>query len=188
MNKPITDFLRLRREIRVQQQLVNVLGDTLTMLLRAARKLDAGTQFDQARATGYRARHAAVDVRWRTALEQRRELGQDLLALAPEVDAVTTLEQRLDLLNVNVADRAEIRPGASLVLIIAGHCLEDSAARRRDEYADGPLFNSVHLEIVITMSSTAEGRAATDKIMADLFGNLGVKPKLQLVATSPTIH
>lgn len=90
---------------------------------------------------------------------------------------------------MNVADRAEIRPGPGLVLIIAGHCLEDSAARRGEQYCSGPLFDSVHLEIVITMASTAEGRAATDKIMADLFDNLGVKPKLQLVsATSPTIH
>ena len=190
MNKKsiITSFLLLRREIRLLQQLIDVRGDTMTTLLRAARHLEAGTPFDQVRAAGYRARHEGIEPHWRAQLERRRVLGRELLEMAPAFDAATTLEQRLDLLNVNVADRADIRPGAGLVLIIAGHCLEDSAARRRDEYSDGPLFNSVHLEIVITMASTAVGRAATDKIMTDLFGTLGVKPKLQLVPTSPTIH
>jgi hypothetical protein len=186
MNKKsiVSSFLRLRREIRLWQDLIDVRGDTMTTLLRAARRLEAGTPFDQARATVYRARHEGIKPHWSAQLERRRELGRELLDMAPKIDAATTLEQRLDLLNVNVADRAEIRPGAGMVLIIAGHCLEDSAAHRRDEGANGPLFNSVHLEIVITMSSTAKGRAAADKIMTDLFGNLGVKPKLQLVATT----
>lgn len=36
------------------------------------------------------------------------------------------------------------------------------------------------------MADTREGRAVADKIMADLFGNLGVKPKLQLAGATTT--
>lgn len=71
----------------------------------------------------------------------------------------------------------------------ASHVLEDSAERRRHEFNDGPLFNAVHLEIVIQMSSTIEGQAAADKEMVDTFGAqayrmFGQRPALQLVTAS----
>lgn len=72
--------------------------------------------------------------------------------MAPDFDAATAPTQRLELLNANVVDHAHIRPGAGLVMILTGHCLEDSAARRREEFNDGPLFNRVHLEIAINIA------------------------------------
>lgn len=187
----IMAFIYLRRSIRQRQAILDGAMATRTTLLRLAKKLDAGSPFDQARAATYRARNAGMDPLWHAELEHRRELGRELLAMAPQFDTATTFEQRLDLLNVNVADRADIRPGAGLVLIVAGHCLEDSAARRCEEYHDGPLFNSVHLEIVITMASTTAGRAAADKVIVDVFGAqasrlFGRRPQLQLVATTTT--
>lgn len=179
-------FIYLRRSIRQRQAILNQATATRTTLLRLARKLDAGSPFDQARAATYRARHAAMDPLWHAELDHRRELGRELLAMAPQFDAATTFEQRLELLNVNVADRADIRPGAGLSLLIAGHYAEDSAARRGEHHQSGALFKSVQLEIIVTLTSTAEGRAAADKVMVDLFGQLGVKPTLQLVSASTT--
>lgn len=71
----ISSFLRLRREIRLLQELINVRGDTMTTLLRAARHLEAGTSFDKARVAGCRARHEGIQPHWRAQLERRRELG-----------------------------------------------------------------------------------------------------------------
>jgi hypothetical protein len=185
----IAQFLRLRRSIRQHQALLDRARATRAMLLRQAKVLDAGSPFDRARAATYRARHDNINPFWNEAIERRRALGRELLAMAADFDAATSPAQRLDLLSVNMADRADIAPGAGLVMIVAGYCREDSVVRRREEFNDGPLFNSVHLEIVITMASSAEGRAATDKILADLFGPpafhmLDQKPKLQLVSTN----
>lgn len=186
----VTQFLRLRRSIREHQALLHRASATKAMLLRQAKVLDEGSPFDRARAATHRARHENINPFWHAGIERRRALGRQLLDLAPAFDAATTFEQRLDLLNVNVVDRADITPGAGLVMIVAGYCREDSVARRREEFNDGPLFNSVHLEIVITMASTAESRAAVDKIMVDVFGAraytmFGQKPDLQLVASAP---
>jgi hypothetical protein len=179
-------FIYLRRSIRQRQAILNRATATRTTLLRLARKLDAGSPFDQARAAIYRARHAAMDTLWHAELHHRRELGRELLAMAPQFDAATNFEQRLELLNVNVADRADIRPGAGLSLLIAGHYVEDSAARRGEHHQSGTLYAAVQLEIIVTLTSTPEGRAAADKVMVDLFGQLGVKPTLQLVSASTT--
>ncbi|MRW85374.1 hypothetical protein GJ698_14910 [Pseudoduganella sp. FT26W] len=186
----VTQFLRLRRSIRQHQVLLDRASATRAMLLRQAKVLDAGSPFDRARAATYRARHENINPFWHAGIERRRALGRQLLDLAPAFDAATTFEQRLDLLNVNVADRADITPGAGLVMIVAGYCREDSAARRREEFNDGALFNSAHLEIVITMADSATGRAATEKVLVDVFGPaafhmLDEKPKLHLVSTTP---
>lgn len=185
----IKAFIYLRRSIRQRHAIIDDAVATRTSLLRMARKLDAGSAFDQALAATCRARHAALSPEFEDLLEWRRQLGRELLTMAPQFDAATTFEQRLDLLNVNAADRAGIDAGAGLMMIMAGHCLEDSAARRGEHHHSGPLFDSVLLNIILAMSSTAESRAATDKVMVDVFGArayslFGQKPDLQLVSTT----
>lgn len=190
-HKIIIAFLRLRREIRRHRELSARIWRTVRAARREAIVLEKGSVFEQARAKTISARADDLDAVWHSDNKRLRELGKKVLQLAPAFDVVTTFEQRLDLLNVNVADRAGIDQGAGLVMLVAGHCLEDSAARRREEYNDGALFSSMHLEIIIAMSSTAEGRAATDKAMVDVFGAkayhlFGQRPKLELINTTPT--
>ena len=60
----IKAFIYLRRSIRQRQLMLDQATATRAILLRLARKLDAGTEFDKARATIYRARHAAIDALW----------------------------------------------------------------------------------------------------------------------------
>ncbi|MFS2007936.1 hypothetical protein ACEN9F_30450 [Duganella sp. CT11-25] len=189
-HKIILAFLRLRREIRSRQQLNTQIYWTVRRARRDVGLLKKGTVFEQARATTIAARADALDQVWHADNLYIRQLGRKLLAMAPAFDVVTTFEQRLDLLNVNVADRAAIEHGAGLVMIIAGHCLEDSAARRGEHHHSGTLFDAVQLEIIIQMSSTAEGRAAADKVMVDVFGArayslFGQKPDLQLITSAP---
>lgn len=191
-HKIIITFLRLRREIRRHQEL----DVRVYWAVRRARRdvvlLKKGTVFEQARAKTIAARASTLDEIWHNGNLHNRELGRKLLAMAPAFDVVTTFEQRLDLLNVNVVDRARIDGGAGLVELVAGYFVEDSAARRGENRTSGALFSALEFELISWMTSTAEGLAATDKALLDTFGAmanslLGKHPKLQLVgAPSPS--
>ncbi len=186
----VVSFLRLRRKLRDCQGVLQGLDIAINNARRAAVRLEAGTPFDQARATRFRQRLDELEVLRRQGLDQRSELGRALLELAPDFDLATTPLERFELLNINVADRADIGERNGLVILVAGYVLEDSAERRRQEFNDGPLFNAVHLLIILKMSATAAGRAATDKIFTEVFGEEMFQPpapkkaKLTLVSTS----
>ncbi len=185
----VVSFLRLRRKLRDCQGTLQGLDIAINNARRAAVRLEAGTPFDQARAARLRSLLEELDVLWQQGLDQRSELGRALLELAPDFDLATTPVERFELLNINVADRAGIGERNGLVMLVAGYVLEDSAERRRQEFNDGALFNAVHLEIIIQMSSTIEGQAATNKAMVDTFGAqayrmFGQRPSLQLVTAS----
>ena len=85
--------------------------------------------------------------------------GQLLSDLAPMIDAGTTLAQRCEILNVNTADRACLTEADGLHMIVFAHGLEDSAARRRRDWNDGPLFQASHQVFIDFMLRTREGRA-----------------------------
>lgn len=191
MSKIINDFLRLRREIRRHQELNMRIYWAVRRARREVTILKKGTVFEQARAKTITTRADTLDEVWHNGNLRTRELGQQLLAMAPEFDAATAFEQRLDLINVNVADRAAIDPGAGLVILVAGHCVEDSAERRGEHHQSGVMYSTVQLEIIVWLSSTAEGRAAgesalTKRFRSQTFHMLDLKPKLQLVSASTT--
>ncbi|SFM64436.1 hypothetical protein [Rugamonas rubra] len=172
----VVSFLRLRRKLRDIGGVLHGLSTSIRCARRAAVRLEAGTPFDQARAVRFRRLLEEMDVLWQQGLDQRSELGSALLELAPDFDLATTPGERFELLNINVADRADIGERNGLVMLVAGYVLEDSAERRRQEFNDGPLFNAVHLLIVLKMSATAAGRAATDKIFTEVFGEDAFQP------------
>lgn len=186
----VVSFLRLRRKLRDSQGTLQGLDIAINNARRAAVRLEAGTPFDQARAARFRRRLEELEVLRQQGLDQRNEHGRALLELAPDLDRSTTPLERFELLNINVADRADIGERNGLVMLVAGYVLEDSAERRRQEFNDGPLFNAVHLLIVLKMSETAAGRAATDRIFTEVFGEHVLQPpapkkaKLTLVSTS----
>ena len=107
--------------------------------------------------------------------EALRLTGRDLIDLAPQVDAMTTMTDRLDLLNCNSADRADLpEPDIGLVQLIGVYCVEDSAEHRNDEWNDRPLHAAVNAEVQHVMFDTPEGRAASDKLFAGLFAPGGM--------------
>lgn len=135
----------------------------------------------------------------------QRGLGQALIGMAPEFDAATTFEQRCDLLNVNVADRAQLPANCGLIHMASVYRLEDSATNRSSNRF-GPLFAAIQEHMEHVMFTTPAGQAAMDKMWekltepGGLFQGLPIydkaddgsmvrrPPKLALVATTPTIQ
>ncbi|AXE96117.1 hypothetical protein CUJ90_28245 [Paraburkholderia terricola] len=92
-----------------------------------------------------------------------RECGYMLADAAPQIDAITTLAERCDLLNVNVADRAWLSDADGVVSILFAHALEDSAERRHCEFNDGPLFNALR-RVMMDFLDTPGGQAASNSL------------------------
>lgn len=105
---------------------------------------------------------------------RKQRLGRMVIDLAPFIDAVTTMDERLDLLNCNVADRSRLpSEDTDLVHLIAVYCVEDSAAHRRDEFNSRPLHSAVNAEIHRVMFDTPKGRAASSRMFDEAFAPSG---------------
>lgn len=92
------------------------------------------------------------------------ECGKLLASTAPMIDAGTTLAQRCDILNVNIADRGDLTEADGLHRIIFAHGLEDSAARRGCDYNDGPLFQASQRVFMDFLMNTREGQKLGDSL------------------------
>ncbi|WP_423392024.1 hypothetical protein [Burkholderia sp. LMG 21824] len=88
-----------------------------------------------------------------------RECGYALMNAAPIIDACTTLAQRCELLNVNVADRNGLSESDGLAALIFDHGKEDSAASRHLERKDGPLFHAVNQVFIDFLTTTRDGQS-----------------------------
>lgn len=95
----------------------------------------------------------------RHALNERiRMCGYALMEDAPMIDAGTTLAQRCELLNVNIADREGLNEADGLGALVFNHGKEDSAASRDCDYKDGPLFHAVHRVFIDFLMTTRDGQ------------------------------
>jgi hypothetical protein len=102
-------------------------------------------------------------------------LGRIVIDMAPRIDAETTMAQRLEILNCNLADRSKLdESDIGLVDLIGVYCVEDSAAHRGDEFNDRPLHGAVNAEIIRVMFRTPEGRAASKPIFDAAFEPGGI--------------
>ncbi|MBC7859513.1 MAG: hypothetical protein H7Z39_12210 [Burkholderiaceae bacterium] len=104
----------------------------------------------------------------------RLEMGRFLIDGAREFDMATTLEQRFELLNTNVADRAAVPAGAGLVDLLFVYCAEDSAAHRGDQWNDAPMGNAMRWAVLDGMANTPKGREASTKLFGELFAPGGL--------------
>jgi hypothetical protein len=96
--------------------------------------------------------------------ESLKESGRLLVDAARLVDAGTTLAQRCEILNVNVAERADLTDADGLVQIVFAHGLEDSAARRKVEWNDGPLYSAMQPVFMDFLTNTKEGQELGDSL------------------------
>ena len=119
-----------------------------------------------------------------------KDYGRMLMDMAIYIDHVTTLEDRCEALNVNVADRAELTEEDGIIEIIFAHGLEDSATyRRSDNNWDKPLFRALAPAFIDFMRNTPEGRAAADAALEDVFGIVTPLPgELPIDTVVPSIH
>lgn len=94
-----------------------------------------------------------------------KEAANMLIQMAPALDQVTTLAERFDLLNVNVADRDEIDDTHNGIIELAAvYGLEDSASHRGEEGKNGALATAINAVMIDFLCKTPEGKAVGDKL------------------------
>lgn len=102
-------------------------------------------------------------------------IGERLLAAFGDIDAATTLRQRLELIGGNIADADDVMPGDdSMLHLIWAHGLEWSAMRRGDEYIDyhrAPLYWCIGF-VMLDFMGTDEAKPAVDRAFRKTFGAL----------------
>lgn len=110
-------------------------------------------------------RHALAEMEYTTdaashnALNNRvRTCGYSLMEAAPAIDANTTLAQRCELLNINIADRGTLTEADGLAALVFEHGKEDSAASRHLDVKDGPLFRAVYHVFFDFLRTTRDGQ------------------------------
>ena len=174
---PIAIFLRIRRSARVNHQQLDRLRRLIGKAKRGRDGLGANP-FNLHRVAALDAAIVEMSATRDWVRETQQEIGRSLLDLAPAVDGITTLDERLELLNCNPADRADLYklndPDLGMVHLIAVYCVEDSAEHRDDEWNDRPLHAAVNAEMHRVMFNTPEGRVASDKLFDGLFAPGGL--------------
>lgn len=185
MSPAIIAFLEMRQAARLNSHVVDLLSSEISTLRRLAGKLEEASKFNGARVVVLRAKADAIQAELRRVWEIQRNLGALLLGGAWEIDRITTLTERCELLNVNVVDRAALTEEDGIVRIAVAHGLEDSAQRRRMPWNSGPLISAMQSEMNHVMLSTEAGRAAMDKMFAKATGPGGPLEGLTLYDEQP---
>lgn len=174
LDQPIVAFMRLRLMARSAHELQSSYRWLCRLAERARSRLEGGP-FNAHRITQLDEQIAAINAELKVIRDHVQHVGAVLIEIGHEIDKVTTLEQRLELLNCNHADRGDIEESdCGMVLLMAAYCVEDSAFHRNDQWNDRPLHAAVNAEIHRVMFKTPEGRVASDKMFGELFAPGGL--------------
>lgn len=173
-DSPIAEFFRIRLMARSAHDAEAGYNIQLRLMQRARARL-AAAPFNTHRVAQLDAHISDIKAEFKIVRDHMRDIGSFLIDLAPAIDAITTLDQRLELLNCNHADRSRIdEPDLGMVMLMAAYCVEDSAEHRNDEWNDRPLHTCVNAEMHHVMFHTAEGRELSDKLFDGLFAPGGM--------------
>ena len=194
-------LIRLRYNIRKAVDSLNAARDEAYQYGRKARQLKGyDSPFYAGRIAELEQTASAIYKEMESTRETLKAWGYLLTDISHMLDTCTTLAQRCELVNVNVADRGDLTESDSLVHIIFVHGLEDSAEHRGKDFKEGAMFEALQLVFMDFLTNTEEGKALNDSLFEDggLFesiatytkdndGNLKpLPPKLSLV--KPTYH
>lgn len=160
----ISLLIAIRMELRKYKAVMDIAWMEECALKRAGKKLESATAFNGHRVAMLRKSAAMISAARDELREQSHVIGGGLMSIVSAFDAATTLAQRCDILNVNLADRGALSEKDGLVNIVLLHALEDSAFYRGSEWNDGPLFNAIRWEMMRVMTETAEGRNASAQL------------------------
>lgn len=174
LSGPIAAFFRLRRNARVVHENLEMAYQLLSMGKRTRARMEK-SPFNHVRIAALNVEIADVererDVLW----GQRNILGAALIELAPFIDEITTMQERLELLNCNLADRSDLsEPDIRMMLLMGAYCVEDSAEHRGEDWNNRPLHSAVNAEMHRVMFDTPEGRVASDQMFDKLFAPGGM--------------
>ena len=165
----VNDLLRyivqVRRMVRQAVAVLDSQYDNARQYRRRARiwREHAGP-FDGARIAALDAAAAEVTALCKSMRESLHNCGKLLTSAAPMIDAGTTLAQRCEILNVNTADRGNLTEADGLIKIIYLHGLEDSAANRKAEDKNGPMFQASQRVFMDFLMNHEEGRKLGDSL------------------------
>jgi len=155
-------FYRLRRHIRRLVDEEIQLRQEGRALHRKVRKLkEQANPFNHARITSLEAEEEISRQgrhEYSTAIKEAANL---LIHLSKLITQLTTLEERFDMLNVNIADRnvCDKTDDTSIVAIAAEYGLEDSAMHRGSDWKKGQLAHAFNKVFIDFLCNTPEGKA-----------------------------
>lgn len=181
----------LRRTLRLRATAQDEMHRATRALEKKAKRLEAESRFNGHVAQGVRDMAKSMRAEFHAMYPRKlKEYGKLIMDMAIWFDHATTLQERCEALNVNIADRAELTEKDGIIEIIFGHGLEDSATHRHSDHNwDKPLFRALAPAFVDLMNSTPETRAVTDQAFEDTFGFAFPLPGEQPLDTpSPSIH
>ena len=168
-------IIRLRRSARRAVAKQDRLHDEARRLRRSALALrQLGSPFDRTRILELEKQTDQLGEESRKISDAMRGYGRLLMDLALFIDTYTTLDERCDLLNVNIADRSQLGPGDGVVRIVFADFLSspEGLAVGASLFQPGGLF-----ERVPTYSTKPDGTLTRNP------------PKLRMVTTQPeTLH
>lgn len=154
----------MRRYIRTQTEILFSDRARIKSLKAVAAKLEKdGTPFDADRINKAQTEAQELELFCSRRHELIKQCGRILAEFAPAIDAVLTLQERCDLLNINVADRAGLTENDGIVYLIHVHHLEDSAEHRGEDFATGPMHWALTLFFVDWLCDTKEGKQVADE-------------------------
>lgn len=171
LTSPFYAFVFARMGIRRLHAEMNSAYAQIRSMQRTKAKLEEkASPFDSARITSLGLVIGSLQAGQKENREILRGMGEYILQIGYQIDAFTTLEERFELLNCNVADRPAVDDEHSgMTFLMGAYCVEDSAEHRRDQSNDRPLHAAVNAHIQHVMFSTPEGRKATDGMFEKLF-------------------
>jgi hypothetical protein len=158
-------IITVRRGARRIVEVLDRQHDKARQYRRQARIIkERASPFDGARIAKLESMAAATIAACKPMQESLNECGKLLTDTSPMIDAGTTLAQRCEILNVNEADRGDLTEADGLHQIVFAHGLEDSAACRRTEWKNGPLFQASQRVFMDFLMNTKEGQALGDSL------------------------
>ena len=161
----LQSVVMIRRGIRRTVAILDCQRDKASRCRRYARIIkERANPFDAARIAILETHVDEATAMCKPLRESLKESGKLLASLAPMINAGTTLAQRCDVLNVNIADRTKLTEADGLHEIVFAHGLEDSASRRNREWNDGELFQAMHQVFMDFLVNTSEGQALGDSL------------------------
>jgi hypothetical protein len=171
---PLTEFVVIRHFIRANDDRMTRLWAEEKRVRKLMERL-AWSPFNTHRIEQVNSYVGALAELRKLAREAEQRLGRIVIDLAPRIDAVTTMAQRLEILNWNAADRGRLdKTDIGMVDLIALYCVEDSATHRKDEFRSRPLFNAVNAEIMRVMFDTPDGRTVSRQMFDEMFAPGGI--------------
>lgn len=158
-------IVTVRRSVRQAVEILDRMADKASRYRRQARLLEArGNPFDAARIKVLEGMADEIRTDCEPMRDCMKKWGRLMADSAPAIDSCTTLAQRCEVLNVNVADRADLTDDDGLIKIIYLHGLEDSAARIKDDWKNGPMYQASATVFIDFLLNTKEGQALGDSL------------------------